>query len=113
MLALQWRGIFVVIIILADVIYFSTVFLQFDGTTQKNETNQIHSLEWLLCMLSHDGDKNQCHQQASKLVVSEGIAFSVLFLLSVCSNPSLAFNPVILTFLPVQRHLGSYLARTT
>jgi hypothetical protein len=84
-LALQWRGIFVVVIILADVIYFSTVFLQFDGTTQKNETNASHAMEWLVCMLRNDGQKDLCHEQASKLVVSEGTAFSVLFLLSVCS----------------------------
>jgi hypothetical protein len=84
-LALQWRGIFVVVVILADVIFFSTVFLQFDGTTQKNETNTDHTMEWLVCMLRHDGQKNLCLEQASKLVVSEGTAFSVLFLLSVCS----------------------------
>jgi len=84
-LALQWRGIFVVVIILADVIFFSTVFLQFDGTTQKNETNTSRTMEWLVCMLRHDGQKDLCLKQARKLVVSEGTAFSVLFLLSVCS----------------------------
>lgn len=79
---LQWRGIFIVIIILADVIYFSTVFLQFDGTTQKTDANVQKGIEWLFCVLNHQGDKNKCLDIAAKLVVNEATAFSVLFLLS-------------------------------
>lgn len=84
---LQWRGIFIVIIILADVIYFSTVFLQFDGTTQRTDANLRHGFAWLLCVLSHDGDKNKCLTEAADMVVKEVTAFSVLFLLSVAPPP--------------------------
>lgn len=83
---LQWRGIFIVIIILADVIYFSTVFLQFDGT-EHTDASLRHGVAWLFCVLSHDGDKNKCLDEADKLVVKEMTAFSVLFLLSVATPP--------------------------
>lgn len=81
-IALQWRGIFVVIIILADVIFFSTVFLQFDGTTQATQENKDKAMYWIFCMLGNDGDKNKCLAEARQMVVSEWTAFSVLFLLS-------------------------------
>ncbi|KAF8544242.1 hypothetical protein BDD12DRAFT_816298 [Trichophaea hybrida] len=79
---LQWRGITVVIIILADVIYFSTVFLQFDGTTQMTKDNLEHAKVWITCMITHNGDKNKCLGEAAKMVVRESTAFTVLFLLS-------------------------------
>jgi hypothetical protein len=82
-ISLQWRGIFVVIIILADVIFFSTVFLQFDGTTQQTDENKDHATLWVFCMLANEGNKDKCLKEAGELVVNEWTAFSVLFLLSV------------------------------
>ena len=73
----------IIIIILVDVIFFATVFLKFDGTTEQTQTNLIHGFMWLQCMLQSEGDKNQCLDVANKLVVSEGTALGVLFLLSV------------------------------
>lgn len=96
-ISLQWRGILVVIIILADVIYFSTVFLQFDGTTQETPDNKLHAAEWMECMLFNGGEKIKCFKQAKKLVVDEGTAFSVLFLLSVSR-----LQPVVLGLLTEQ-----------
>jgi hypothetical protein len=84
-IALQWRGIFIVIIILADLIFFSTVFLKFDGTTQITPANESRVEIWLLCMLANGGDKNKCLQEAAALIVDEWTAFSVLFLLAVGS----------------------------
>ena len=83
MFELQWRGITIVIIILADVIYFSTVFLQFDGTTQMTKENMEHAKVWVTCMITNGGDKIKCLDEAAKMVVRESTAFAVLFLLSV------------------------------
>lgn len=80
--ALQWRGIFVVIIILVDVVFFATVFLQFDGTTENTPENVRAGIEWLTCVLENGGDKNKCLDLASTLVVPEATALAVLFLLS-------------------------------
>lgn len=84
--ALQWRGIFVVVIILVDVVFFATVFLQFDGTTEKTPENIKSGIEWLTCVLENGGDKNKCLDLAAKLVVPEATALAVLFLLSVSNH---------------------------
>ncbi|KAL7273792.1 hypothetical protein RUND412_003334 [Rhizina undulata] len=80
--ALQWRGIFVVIIIIADLVFFATVFLQFDGSASTTPENLEHAQEWVRCILENDGDKNKCLDVAAKMVVSEATAMAVLFLLA-------------------------------
>lgn len=82
--ALQWRGIIVVLLVLGDVVYFATVFLQFDEMQQKAKTNSTRELGWLICMMENGGDKNKCLDVAAELVVKEAVSMSVLFLLSVC-----------------------------
>jgi len=81
--ALQWRGVFVVVLILANVVFFATVFLQFDGTTEKTPENQRIGFKWLVCLLQHNGDKDKCLDVAAELVIPEATALAVLFLLSV------------------------------
>jgi hypothetical protein len=73
----------IIVIILVDVIFFATVFLQFDGIAEPTPKNQVFDFLWLECMLNNHGDKDQCLSVADKLVVSEGTALGVLFLLSV------------------------------
>lgn len=72
-----------VVIILVDLVFFATVFLQFDGTTEKTPENIKAGIEWLKCVLENDGDKNQCLDLAATLVIPEAAALAVLFLLSV------------------------------
>ncbi|KAG0127667.1 hypothetical protein HOY82DRAFT_567604 [Tuber indicum] len=79
---LQWRGIFVVVLILADVVFFATVFLQFDGTTEKTPENVQAGFKWLMCLLKNEGDKGKCLEVAAELVIPEATALAVLFLLS-------------------------------
>lgn len=81
--ALQWRGVFVVVLILANVVFFATVFLQFDGTTEQTPENARIGFRWLLCLLQHNGDKDKCLSVAAELVVPEATALAVLFMLSV------------------------------
>lgn len=63
--------------------FFATVFLQFDGTTEKTPENIKEGIEWLKCVLDNGGDKNKCLDLASALVVPEATALAILFLLSV------------------------------
>lgn len=63
--------------------FFATVFLQFDGTTEKTPENIKAGIEWLTCVLNNGGDKNKCLNLTSALVVPEITALAILFLLSV------------------------------
>ncbi|KAF3906005.1 hypothetical protein ABW21_db0204614 [Orbilia brochopaga] len=79
---MQWRGILVVIVVIVDVIVFATVFLQFEGTTEKTPANTERASKWIECLILKGGDKNQCLDEASAMVVPEATAAAVLFLLS-------------------------------
>lgn len=81
--ALQWRGILIVIMILADNVYFATVFLAFDGTTKKTQENISQGFKWANCMAQNGGDKYACLDIAKTIVIEETNALAVLFLLSV------------------------------
>lgn len=79
---LQWRGITVICIIISDVVFFATVFLRFDGTTQRTPKTESAVGAWLMCMVLNGGDKNQCLGLAVKIVIAERTALAVMFLLS-------------------------------
>lgn len=83
-MALQWRGVLIVVLILADNVYFATVFLKFEGTTKKTKENILKGFMWANCMAQNGGDKYKCLHIARELVIEEGNALAVLFLLSVC-----------------------------
>jgi hypothetical protein len=83
-LELQWRGIVIVLIIIADVIFFSVVFVFLDDIEQSLLTNPTKGQEWLLCLITANGDKNKCTEVAKDLVVNEATVMAVLVLLSVC-----------------------------
>lgn len=63
--------------------FFATVFLQFDGTTERTPENIKAGIKWLTCVLESGGDKDKCLDLASALVVPEATALAILFLLSV------------------------------
>ncbi|KAF3906384.1 hypothetical protein ABW20_dc0104629 [Dactylellina cionopaga] len=81
-ISMQWRGILVVIVVIVDVIIFATVFLQFEGTTEKTPANIERAGKWLECLILGGGDKNKCLTEAEAMVVPEATAAAVLFLLS-------------------------------
>ncbi|KAI9813049.1 MAG: hypothetical protein M1827_004269 [Pycnora praestabilis] len=79
---LQWRGIAIVIIIIADVVFFSVVFVYLDNTTQESKSEVDKATPWLLCLVLNGGDKTKCLDLASKLVLNEATVMAVLILLS-------------------------------
>ena len=78
---LQWRGIAVVLVIITDVIFFATIFIKSDNTQQAIVNDKTKAAPWLLC-LGLTGDKNNCLDKTSSLVVAEPKIIAVLYLLS-------------------------------
>jgi hypothetical protein len=82
-LELQWRGIVITFIIVADVIFFSVVFVFLDNVEEDLLRNPEKALSWLTCLVTSGGDKNKCTSEAQHLVVNEATVMAVLLLLSV------------------------------
>ncbi|KXJ95509.1 hypothetical protein Micbo1qcDRAFT_26936 [Microdochium bolleyi] len=78
---LQWRGIVIVLIILADVVFFSIVFVFADNTVQEIKENPQKALPWVTCLLRSGGDKTKCLDLASALAISLPTVIAVLILL--------------------------------
>jgi hypothetical protein len=82
-LELQWRGIVIVLLIVADVIFFAVVFVFLDDIEQNLLKNPIKAEDWLKCLVLSGGVKNACTKLAEPLVVNEATVMAVLLLLSV------------------------------
>ncbi|KAF4512567.1 hypothetical protein G6O67_001687 [Ophiocordyceps sinensis] len=80
--ALQWRGIAIVLIIIADVIFFSIVFVFQDHIVLSVTRDPKVARDWVLCLIRAAGDKNQCLDQARSMVVNEATVSAVLLLLA-------------------------------
>ncbi|KAG5951065.1 hypothetical protein E4U53_003831 [Claviceps sorghi] len=89
--ALQWRGIAIVLIIIADVIFFSVVFVFQDNVVQSVKSDPMVAEQWVTCLIGSSGDKNACLDQASSIVVNEATVSAVLLLLGL--------NGILLVFL--------------
>ena len=81
--ALQWRGIAVVLLILTNVVFFSCIFIFLDQSTTLSGEMLERARPWLFCLVSNDGDKNKCLDLAHKIVLGEPTVMAVLILLSV------------------------------
>ncbi|CCE31364.1 uncharacterized protein CPUR_05216 [Claviceps purpurea 20.1] len=69
-IALQWRGIALVLIIIADVIFFSVIFVFQDDIVQSVRIDPQVSEQWVLCLIGAAGDKNACLDYASSLALN-------------------------------------------
>jgi hypothetical protein len=107
MVELQWRGACIVIVIIAEVVFFSVVFVSMDNSTQVNDSLIQKATPWLTCLVLSQGDKNKCLPLARPLVKSEGVVLAVLIVLGVSSPVSTVCGP-ILTAIAVERVLVPY-----
>ncbi|CRK31999.1 hypothetical protein BN1708_005636 [Verticillium longisporum] len=82
-IALQWRGITIVLIIICDVIFFSVIFVFQDVTVQAVREDKTIAEPWILCLFGSGGDKNKCLDLAKPLVVNEATITAVLVLLAI------------------------------
>ena len=86
-LALQWRGIMIVIIIIANVVFLAIVFVQSDNTEQAAVENLGKAEPWLLCLVLNPTNHSVCLDKVAGLVTKEATIMAVLIMLSVCLNP--------------------------
>lgn len=81
---LQWRGLAIVFIIIADVVFFAVVFVMMDNSETSVAKDPVEAEAWITCLMKNGGDKTSCLHLANKLVVNEATVIAVLVLLSVC-----------------------------
>ncbi|KAI0160371.1 hypothetical protein GGR57DRAFT_417925 [Xylariaceae sp. FL1272] len=79
---LQWRGIVIVLIIAADVIFFAIIFVFLDNTEQRLKNDPEKAVNWIGCLVKTAGDKNKCLNEASELVIGLPTVTVVLILLA-------------------------------
>ena len=86
--ALQWRGMVIVIIIVVNVVFLAIVFVSMDSSVQAARKNFGKAEPWLLCLVMHPTDKNACLElvHSAKLVQSEITVMAALILMSVSNN---------------------------
>lgn len=80
---LQWRGIIVVLIIIADVIFFAVVFVFQDNILEAVKSDFSLSEPWITCLVELPDRKDLCLDDAKPLTVPLPTVMAVLILLSV------------------------------
>ena len=81
--ALQWRGILIVLIIIVNVVFLCIVFVTMDNTIQAARKDFRKAQSWLLCLVINGGDKRKCLDKVGNLVKNEATVMAALILLSV------------------------------
>jgi hypothetical protein len=96
MLRLQWRGVAIVLIILANVTFFAVVFINLDSVVYPNEANMEKAKPWLIC-LALGGTKKECESDASSLGPNKATLLALVYLTSLVGfwNFALFARPAI------------------
>ncbi|SMR54904.1 unnamed protein product [Zymoseptoria tritici ST99CH_3D1] len=85
---LQWRGIAIVTIILADVVFFTVIFLTLDSM-QANVADHVKELTpWYACLVTNIGNSDVCLHYVQGWLVNEGTVIAVLVLLGLAGLQS-------------------------
>ena len=84
---MHWRSNFLTVIILADVIYFATVFLYIEARLEQVKEDPELLEEWVLCLVLSGGESERCHKEAGSVTVPMAVIAGLLVLFSV-SLPS-------------------------
>lgn len=79
---LQWRGLVVVTIILADVIFFSVVFVHVDRLATDALQDYQRTMPWLMCLVSNPTNKNACLGLVNSWLIGIESIEAVLLILS-------------------------------
>lgn len=75
------------LIIILNVTFLSIIFVSMDNTVQTVKKDYHIAEAWLICLVVHAGDKNQCLEEVGGLVKNEATVSAALILLSVrCPN---------------------------
>lgn len=80
---LQWRGVAIVLLIIAWVVFFSIVFVSMDSNLTSAADNSSTKMEpWLLCLALNGGEKTECLKYVREFVVNEATIIAVLVCLA-------------------------------
>ena len=80
---LQWRGMVIVLIIVANAIFFSVVFVTLDNV-EGGKASLLHKAEpWLICLAMNPRNKSACLDKTKGLVVDPRTVLAVLIIFSV------------------------------
>lgn len=82
-IALQWRGVMIVLIIITNVVCLAVVFVSADNTERAALKNFGEAEPWLLCLVLNPTDRTACLDKTKGLVTNEATVTAVLILLSV------------------------------
>lgn len=88
---LQWRSMALVLVILANVIYFAVVFVQLDNAMALTTTNLENALPWLTCLVTYQEAK-KCTSEASAVGLPEAELDAALVLLCLASLWNFVFT---------------------
>ena len=83
-IAIQWRGTAIVMVIIVNVVFLAIIFVQMDNTITGAMQHLEQAKPWLLCLVMNKGDKNKCLDKVNDagLVTAEPIVMAVLIILS-------------------------------
>ncbi|CAI7657117.1 unnamed protein product [Penicillium bialowiezense] len=81
-LQLQWRGVALVSIIIANVIFFAVVFIELDNAVAPTADNVKQATPWLACLATTGGDTEGCRKYAAAIGPNEATLLAVVILLS-------------------------------
>jgi len=81
-LFLQWRGLAIVTMTLADVIFFSVTFVYLDDLERGLAKHFSRVEPWLKCLIQSGGDKNACMPLTAGWLPDKSILGAVLIMLS-------------------------------
>jgi len=76
----------IIVLLLADVIFFSVVFVYFNNSTQSLEKDVKRIRPWIQCLIIHQGDKHKCYEQGQHAFIRESVVTGVLMLLGVSTT---------------------------
>ena len=107
-MALQWRGIMIVLIIVANVVFLAVVFVKTDNTERAAVQNLGKAEPWLLCLVLNPTNKAACLDKARGLGTKESTVMAVLILLSVRLTPQ-TLNSKKTNMLPAEWYLDATL----
>ncbi|KAJ9648570.1 hypothetical protein H2199_001425 [Coniosporium tulheliwenetii] len=79
---LQWRGIAIVICILVDVVFFSTVFVYLDNMEHAVLKSPEMLQSWLLCLVASPNDRAKCFHLGQEFLINQPTVVAVLLMLS-------------------------------
>ena len=81
--ALQWRSIIIVLIIIVNVTFLAVIFISMDRAVLAAKKDVSKAQPWIICLVMNGGDKTKCLAKAGSLIKNESTVMAALLLLSV------------------------------